>query len=76
MEAIDLLAARIGKRRGVSFTRVGHEIRANLNRDDPIAMTHDERTDVGRRAVLEIVAEVCERNPELEFEWYAVSPAR
>jgi hypothetical protein len=74
--ALDLLAERMGNRQeDVSFVRVGAEIRASLDRDDPIAMTHDERTDIGRRAVLEIVSEVCERAPELELDWYAVSPA-
>ncbi|HLM86303.1 MAG TPA: hypothetical protein VK272_08965 [Solirubrobacteraceae bacterium] len=75
--ALDLLTERMGNRQeDVSFVHVGAEIRANLDRDDPIAMTHDERTDIGRRAVLEIVGEVCERAPELELDWYAVSPAR
>jgi hypothetical protein len=75
--ALDLLSARMGNRHeDVSFARVGPEIRANLDRDDPVAMTHDERTDIGRRAVLGTVAEICERAPELELDWFAVSPAR
>lgn len=75
--ALDLLEQRLGRRRkGVSFVRVGSEIKANVNRDDPVNMTQDERTDVGRRAVLEIVSELCEHDPDLELEWYAVSPAR
>jgi hypothetical protein len=75
--ALDLLSERMGGRREeVSFARVGAEITANLDRDDPIAMTLDERTDIGRRAVLEIVGEVCERAPELKLDWFAVSPAR
>jgi hypothetical protein len=75
--ALDLLTERIGRRRDdVSFARLGHEIRANVDRDDPIAMTQDERTDIGRRAVLEIIAEVCERAPELKLDWFAVSPSR
>lgn len=75
--ALDLLAERVGRRReDVSFARLGQELRANLDRDEPISMTHDERADIGRRAVLEIVSEVCERTPELKFDWFAVSPAR
>jgi hypothetical protein len=75
--ALDLLTERVGRRReDVSFARLGHELRANLDRDEPVSMTHDERTDIGRRAVLDIVAEVCERAPELKLDWYAVSPAR
>lgn len=76
-QAIDLLAERIGSRRkGVSFERVGGEIRANINRDDPVYMTQDERVDIGRRAVLEIVSELCARDADLEIDWFAVSPAR
>lgn len=60
----------------MSFARVGAEIRASVDRDNPVAMTHDERTDIGRRAVLKIVGEVCERAPELKLDWFAVSPAR
>jgi hypothetical protein len=75
--ALDLLSGRMGKGwEDVSFARVGPEIRANLNRDDPVAMTHDERIDIGRRAVLEAVAEICERAPELKLDWFAVSSAR
>lgn len=74
--ALDLLTSSIGTRRdGVHFARVGAEIRADLRRDDPVAMTNDERIDIGRRAVLEIIGQVCERTPELETDWFAVSPA-
>lgn len=76
-QALDLLTERIGRRREeVSFARVGPEIRAKLTRDEPVAMTRDERTDIGRRAVLSVVAETCDRAPELKLDWYAVSPAR
>jgi hypothetical protein len=76
-DALDLLTSRIGKRRDdVQFSRVGGEIRANLNRDEPVAMTQDDRTEVGRRAVLQIVEDVCERAPELKLDWFAVSPSR
>lgn len=76
-DALERLSSRLGPRREeVSFTMVGAEIRATVRDDDaPVAMTHDERTDIGRRAVLEVVSEVCERVPELELDWYAISPA-
>jgi hypothetical protein len=75
--ALDLLSERMrGRHEDVSFARVGAEITAKLDRDDPIAMTQDERTDIGRRAVLGAVAEICERTPELKLDWYAVSPSR
>jgi hypothetical protein len=63
------------RRREVSFARVGQEIRANLDRDEQVAMTQDERLDIGRGAVLAIVGDVCERAPELKLDWFAVSPA-
>lgn len=76
-QAIDLLAQRLpSRRKGVSFARVGAEIRANVNRDDPVYVTQDERVDIGRRAVLEIITELCERDPDLNIDWYAVSPSR
>jgi hypothetical protein len=75
--ALDLLGEHVGRRlEDVSFARVGTEIRVNLDRDEPISRTQDERTDIGRRAVLDIVAGVCDRAPELKLDWYAVSPAR
>ncbi|HXD53998.1 MAG TPA: hypothetical protein VN618_04520 [Solirubrobacteraceae bacterium] len=74
---LDLLSARIPKRReDVLFSQVGGEIRARLDRDEAIAMTQDERVEIGREAVLEAVGEVCERSPDLKLDWYAVSPAR
>jgi hypothetical protein len=76
-QALDLLTARMGNRReDVSFKRVGPEIRATLDRDLPVAMTQDERIHRGRREVLEVVGEICERAPELKLDWFAVSPAR
>jgi hypothetical protein len=77
-DALDRLSERLGsKREEVFFARVGTEIRATIRDDDaPVAMTHDERSDIGRRAVLEVVSDVCERVPDLKLDWYAVSPAR
>jgi hypothetical protein len=74
--ALDLLTKRIGTCEDVVFARIGPEISASLDGDDRVAVTHDERTDIGRRAVLGIVAEICERAPELKLDWFAVSPAR
>jgi len=76
-DALDLLASRIGKRReDIHFARVGGELRAKIDRDEPVAMTSDERTEIGRRAVLEVIEEVCARAPELKTDWFAVSPGR
>jgi hypothetical protein len=74
---LDLLGERIPSRQGdVLFSKVGGEIRARLDREDSVWMTQDERIEIGRRAVLEAVGEVCERVPNLKLDWYAVSPAR
>jgi hypothetical protein len=76
-DALDLLLQRLGAKRGeVSFAKVGGEIRAAWGKDAPVSMTRDERLDIGRRAVLDIVRDVCERAPELRLEWFAVSAQR
>jgi hypothetical protein len=76
-DALDLLAVRMGSRReDVRFARVGPNVTAILDRDLPVAVTQDERVDIGRREVLNAVAEICERAPDLKLDWFAVSPAR
>ncbi len=72
-DALDQLLARLGPHRdGASFVKVGAEIWATVDADAPVSMTHDERVDIGRRAVLEIVREVCEGAPGLDSDWFAV----
>lgn len=74
-EALDLLSARVGAHHeGVSFIKVGHAIRAMTSEEAPVSMTSDERIEIGRRAVLDVVREVCEGSPELQSDWFAVSP--
>jgi hypothetical protein len=76
-EALDLLCARLGARRdGVSFAKVGGQIRAATQEDAPVSMTRDERLEIGRRAVLELVRDACDGAPELKSDWFAVSPER
>lgn len=73
-DAVELLWQRLGPRRdGVSFARVGAQITARTGEDAPVSMTRDERGEIGRRAVLNAVREVCEGAPELNSDWYAVS---
>ena len=73
-DALDLLWQRLGGDRGeVSFAKVGDEIKATTGEDAPVARTRDERVLIGRRAVLDIVREVCEQTPELRLDWFAVS---
>ncbi len=76
-DAVDVLWARLGASRdGVSFAKLGSEIRATTGEDAPVSMTRDERLEVGRSAVLELVQEVCDGAPELKSDWFAVSPER
>jgi len=73
-DALDLLWLRLGASRDeVSFTKVGAEITASTGEDAPVSMTSDERVDIGRRAILEILRDVCELAPELKSDWFAVS---
>jgi hypothetical protein len=75
-DALERLGERIPVRtEEVVFSKVGGQITARLDGDEEIAMTRDERIDRGRRVVLEAVAEVCERTPELRVDWFAVTPA-
>ena len=36
-------------------------------------MTQDERTETGRRMILDIVRDVCEVTPGLDVDWFAIS---
>jgi hypothetical protein len=64
------------KRDEASFAKVGNVIRAEWGVDAPVSLERDEREEIGRGVVFEIVREVCERTPELKPDWYAVSPFR
>jgi hypothetical protein len=73
--AMDLLSERIPKRcEDVCFSISGDEIGAILDRDESVSMTRDERVEISRRVVLDVLEEVCERAPELTLDWYAVAP--
>jgi hypothetical protein len=70
---VDLLWRRLGASHDeVSFAKVGPEISATWGEGVSLSMERDESAEIGRRAVLEIVRDVCERTPELEFDWFAV----
>jgi hypothetical protein len=76
-DALELLTQRLGARRDeVSFAKVGVQIWATWQADAPVSMTHDERADIGRRAVLDVVCDVCDGVPGLTSDWFAVSPER
>jgi len=51
------------------------EVGASLDREDSVSETNDERVEIGRRAVLGALEEICDGAPELMLDWYAVSPA-
>jgi hypothetical protein len=73
-DAIERLWERLGTRREEAlFARVGAEIRATWGDPANVSSAHDERAEVARLAVLEIVRRVCERAPELKSDWFAVS---
>ncbi len=75
--ALDVLAEKLGTRHGdATFTRRGPDIVATWGEDVPVSMERDEREEIGREAVLEILGEVCERAPELNVDWFAVSAQR
>jgi hypothetical protein len=72
--AIELLAERLGPaHEDARFTPGRDAIEATYGEEAPISMASDERAEIGRRALLEILDEVCDGAPELDFEWYAVS---
>jgi hypothetical protein len=76
-DAIDLLAARLGSARDdARFSNSGDAIVASWGEEAPVSMASDERAEIGRRTLLDIVEEVCESSPELKFDWFAVSAPR
>jgi hypothetical protein len=76
-DALDSLCLRLGaKRDGVSFAKVGGEIRVKAPEDASASMTWDERAEIRRRVVVDIVRGVCEPAAELEWKWFAVSSGR
>jgi hypothetical protein len=76
-DAIDRLAARLGRSRDdARFTVSGREILVRFGDEAPVSMESDEREQVGRAALLEIIGEVCEGSSELKLDWYAVSARR
>jgi hypothetical protein len=65
-----------GNRDDARFAKADTEITVTWGEDAPISMERDEREEIGRRAVLDIVRDVCARAPELESDWFAVSALR
>ena len=73
-DAMELLLRHLGDRRNeVSFALSGAQIIATSEDDEGDAEVREGQIALGRRAVFDIVDEVCESAPELESDWYAVS---
>jgi hypothetical protein len=76
-DALDLLCERLGPRReDIWFTKVGDQISAVTEEDAQVSMTRDERLEIGRRTVLDVVCDACDGAPGLKSDWFAVSPER
>jgi hypothetical protein len=76
-DALDLLWQRLGGYRGEArFVRVGTGIKAMWGDEGQSWLGRYEREEIGRRAVLDIVCDICVQAPELDSDWYAVSPLR
>jgi hypothetical protein len=76
-DALDRLFERIGSRSGdMRFRRTAREIHATPVAEAPSGMEEDVLADIGRRALLKLISDVCEGSPDMRFEWYAVAPRR
>ena len=77
-DALELLWKRLDGRRfeDVSFKRSGSDVIARIDNDAPIGREGDERHEADRLAVLACLHEVCERAPELNGAWFAVTRSR
>jgi hypothetical protein len=75
--ALDLLLQQLGARQQeFSFSQGRAEIRARWHVDLPVSMERDEHERLGRTTLLEIVLDACRRAPDLNTDWFAVSPHR
>jgi hypothetical protein len=72
---MELLLRRLGAQRNeAAFAMVGREIRANLDDHAGDSSTRAERAEIGRLRVLDLVLDACESAPELDADWFAISP--
>jgi hypothetical protein len=77
-EALDLLWPRLegNNHRDVRFDRPGNEIRATWKGGVQTSVERKVREEIARRAVFDLLCEICDGSPELKSDWYAVSPLR
>jgi hypothetical protein len=73
-DAMELLLRRLGARVDeVTFAMVGAEITATSPERHGDSTTREARIEVERKAIVDIIRDACERAPELESDWFAVS---
>jgi hypothetical protein len=71
---MELLLRRLGARRGeLTFAMDGDAVTAISEAREAEASTRDERVEFERRAIVDLLVDVCENAPELESDWFAVS---
>jgi hypothetical protein len=71
---MELLLRRLGAQQDeASFAMSGREITAQWGDGDAVALARDTRVEVERRAIVDLISAACERAPELESDWFAVS---
>ena len=71
---MELLLRRLGAQRDeVSFAMVGSDISASWPEGEGSVVDREARVELARQAILDLVIESCERAPELESDWFAVS---
>jgi hypothetical protein len=76
-DALERLWQRLGPNRDeASFALGDGEIAAEWREDEGDLEARETRAAVAREQVLEILREVSEEAPELELDWFAITPAR
>jgi hypothetical protein len=71
---MELLLRRLGAQADdIWFAMVGTEITATSPESHGDSTTREMRVEVERQAIVDLIRDVCERAPELESDWFAVS---
>jgi hypothetical protein len=71
---MELLLRRLGARRDeLTFAMDGDAITAISEEHEGDSSTREERVDTERRAIVDLLVDVCDDAPELESDWFAVS---
>jgi len=71
---MELLLRRLGAQADdISFAMVRDGITATSPESDGDSTTREIRVEVERQAIVDLIRDVCERAPELESDWFAVS---